>query len=132
MKKILIIDDDKMFLKVVNDWFAFKGFEVVITSDDKEAFSILNKENIDAILLDVMMQPLSGLDILAILKRDPKLKDIPVFMLSQLGEEDYMESAKELGAEDYLIKSDFSLKELLLKIEAAIAKNRAKDVDAAL
>jgi DNA-binding response OmpR family regulator len=119
-KKILAVDDDLLFLKILNEWFVFKNYQITTTNRGEEIMEILEKNKIDAIILDVMLRHANGIDILEELKKNPKTKDIPVFILSQIGEDEHRNRAKQLGAEDYLVKSNFSLKELTSKVEKAI------------
>jgi len=118
--KILAIDDDILFLKILNEWFAFKGFDITTVNTDNDIMKILEDGGFDVILLDIMMRHANGLDILADIKKNPKTKDIPVFIISQIGEEEHKERAKKLGAEDYLVKANFSLKELTQRVQKSI------------
>ena len=108
-KRILAVDDDLLFLKILNEWFAFKNYDISTTNSGEKVIELLEKDHYDAVLLDVMMRHANGLDVLAKIKQNEKTKDIPVFIISQIGEEEHRNRAKELGAEDYLVKSNFSL-----------------------
>jgi DNA-binding response OmpR family regulator len=74
----------------------------------------------DIVLIDVLLPEMSGIELLKKIKENPKIKDTRVFMISQMGEEEYMKEAKELGAEECLVKANFSLKELTALIEKRI------------
>jgi len=116
-KKILAIDNDLSFLKILSEWFEFQGFDIITTDNGNSALKLLENDHFDAIILDVVMGPPSGLDILKQIKSSQNTKDIPVFMLSQMGEQDHQDRARELGAEDYLVKANFRLKDLTTKIQ---------------
>ena len=118
--QILAVDDDPSFLKILEEWFKFKECQIVITSDANAALNLLESRKFDTVLLDVMMSPVSGLEILRKIKENPKTKEVPVFMISQLGEEEHKKEAKRLGAVEYLLKTQFSLKELTEKIKNTI------------
>jgi CheY-like chemotaxis protein len=119
---ILIIDDDKIFLKVMHDWFNTKGCEVISMSDGKAAIKLMESTKIDVVLTDVIMDGLTGFDVLAKIKGDEKTKNIPVFLLSQIGATENIDMAKDMGAEDYLVKSNFSLQDLAERIEKVLKK----------
>jgi DNA-binding response OmpR family regulator len=125
-KRILAVDDDLLFLKILNEWFVFKNFDISTTNSGEKVMEILEKDTYDAILLDVMMRHANGLDVLGEIKTNPKTKDVPVFIVSQIGEEEHKNRARELGAEEYLVKSNFSLKELTEKVDKAIESRRNK------
>ncbi|PIR69910.1 MAG: hypothetical protein COU47_00550 [Candidatus Niyogibacteria bacterium CG10_big_fil_rev_8_21_14_0_10_46_36] len=120
MAKILLVDDDKTFLAVLSDWFEGRGFEVVTRTSGAAALEYLAKTHVDVVVLDFMMQPMNGLELLTHIKEDPKTKDIPVFMLSQFGEGDHIEKAKRIGAEDYLVKANFNLESLTERIKKIV------------
>jgi len=123
-RKLLAVDDDLLFLKIINEWFSFKGFQISTTNNGEDVMDILKKQNYDVVLLDIMMRHTSGLEVLEQIKSDPDTKDIPVFIVSQIGEQEHKTKAKELGAEAYLVKSNFSLKELTEKVNKVIEKNK--------
>lgn len=118
--KILIADNDASFLKIVSEWFEFQGFEVKPTENSAEVAGLLAKDSFDAVILDVIMGPPNGLELLEEIKKNPDTKNIPVFILSQLGEDDHQKRAAQLGAVEYLIKSNFRLRDLTDKINHAI------------
>lgn len=122
MPKILLVDDDTTFLSVLSDWFRSKEFEVVTETNGPDALAVLKRERPDAIILDFMMQPMNGLELLRYIKETPEIKDIPVFMLSQLGEGEHIEKAITLGAEDYLVKANFNLEALAARIKKIISQ----------
>jgi CheY-like chemotaxis protein len=118
--KILAADNDASFLKIISEWFEFQGFQIQVTEKSAEVMDILSKDRFDAIILDVIMGPPNGIELLEQIKNDPKSKDIPVFILSQMGEEDHQKKALALGAVEYLVKSNFRLRDLTDKINHAI------------
>lgn len=74
------------------------------------------QSNPDLILLDIVLPKLDGFDVLKKLKENPATKDIPVLIISNLGQDAEIEKGKELGAIDYLVKANVDLKEVLAKI----------------
>ena len=63
-KKILAVDNDLSFLKILSEWFEFQGFAITTTPDGSHALDLMEKESFDAVILDVIMGPPSGMDIL--------------------------------------------------------------------
>jgi two-component system, cell cycle response regulator len=121
--KVLVVDDDPTFTRVMVDWFSsHTDFLVTSKNNGEEALEFLKKEDVDVVLSDVVMKPMSGLELLKSLKGNPKTHHIPVLILSQYGEErGYKVIAEELGAEDYIIKANISLMELTNKIKKILS-----------
>lgn len=118
--KILIVDNDESFLKITKDWFREQGFAVTTAVSGEEALTILDHYLIDVILMDVAMSPMSGLEVLGKIRANPKTSAIPVFMISNIGETEHISRARELGAAGYLVKSEFSLKDVAEKIDKVL------------
>lgn len=115
--KILIVDNDETFLKITNDWFREQGFAVMTARSGEEALTILDHHLADVVLMDVAMSPMSGIEVFEKIKANPKTSAIPVFMISNVGEAEYISRARDLGAAGYFVKSNFSLKDLSEKID---------------
>ncbi len=115
--KILLAEDDEFISLAYKDGLGRMGFEVVVASDGIEALEKVKKERPDIILLDIIMPRKNGFEVLTELKADPKFKKIPVIVLSNLGQDTDIQKGKELGAVDYLIKSNFSISEVADKIK---------------
>ena len=120
--KILLAEDDKFISRAYKDGFQRVGFFVEQAFDGNEALKKARADNFNLILLDLIMPAKDGFETLADLKTDVKLKDIPVIVLSNLGQEGDVERAKGLGAVDYLVKSNFSMKEVVDKIREFVIK----------
>ncbi len=115
--KIALIEDDKFLLGAMNDKLLREGFSVFTAVNGEGAMELIKKEKPDLVLLDLIMPVKSGFEVLEDLKNDNELKNIPVIILSNLGQESDIEKGKELGAVDYLIKADFKMKEVIEKIK---------------
>ena len=120
MKKILLIDDDIVFLKTVQVALVSKGYEVMQAHDGEEGFEMIKKDTPNLVLLDVMMPNLGGMDFLRMIKQDPALKNIPVIIVSNLGNAERVSEAMELGAFGYINKADESLQTIADSITSAI------------
>lgn len=121
MKKILIIEDDSFIAKAYQIKLERLGYEVWLASDGKEGLEILEQRLPDLILLDLVMPKMDGFAFLEKIKADPKLKQIPVIVSSNLGQSEDMTRAKSLGANDYIVKTNMSLAELVKKVERFIS-----------
>jgi len=86
----------------------------------KEAMAVLEKWIPDVMILDLMLPDVDGFDFLSDIKKNDRLKSIPVLVASNLGQKEDMDRAMALGAADYVIKSDLSLGDLISKINALV------------
>lgn len=121
-KKVLIVDDDPLILRMYERTMKRNGYDVEIARSGEEVFSSLYRRTPDVILLDIMMPRLNGVETLKILKADDKTKHIPIIILSNLGDKpDEMDAAKEFGAFDYLVKANTELSVLAERVAGAIA-----------
>lgn len=102
-KKILLIEDELFINDLYSRSIVLDGFEILSAIDGMEGLEKA-KLHPDLILLDIMLPKLNGLEVLARLKQDPSLKDIPVILLTNLGQEDVVTKAFQLGAQGYLMK----------------------------
>ena len=128
-KKILLIEDDKFLLKLYSDKLNREGFEVSMAASGEEGLSKVSAEKPDLVLLDIILPQKNGFDILSEIKLNPATKNIPVIMLTNLGQESDIKTGFELGAADYLVKTDFSitkLPEVVRKYLAASAQRKNK------
>lgn len=117
-RKILVIEDDKFLSRALNDKLSMKGYQVELAFSGKEALEKIMTQKPDLILLDIMLPHKNGFQILEEMKRSDDLKNIPVIVLSNLGQESDIARAKELGANDYFVKADTPLKILVQKVDA--------------
>lgn len=117
MKTILIAEDDKFLSNAYRIKLTKLGYEVVIVTDGEQVINYL-KENPtpDLLLLDLIMPVKDGFETLREIKLMEKIKKLPIIVASNLGQNEDVKKAKELGAVDYIVKSDLSLQELADKI----------------
>ena len=120
--KILIIEDDQRINKVYTAKLSIEGIEVSTALDGEEGLRRIYDEKPDLILLDLMLPKKSGFEILKEIKKDEKIKDIPVLILSNLAQEKEIEEGLALGAQDYLVKPEISLSEVVDKVKEWIIK----------
>lgn len=120
IKKILIVDDDKIFSKILRDCLVGGGagkYEVISAFDGEEGFEVALREKPDLIMLDMMMPKVTGIEFLKKLRGEEWGKDIPVIIETQLSDLEKMSEGMELGVRGYIIKSDYSLDTILRQVE---------------
>ena len=105
MAKVMIVEDDNSLREIYTDSLQAEGYEVVSAADGEEALATAVKEKPQLIILDVMMPKISGFDVLDIIRNTPEISNVKVVMLTALSQEKDLERAKELGVDDYLVKS---------------------------
>ncbi|TEU01998.1 response regulator [Candidatus Woesebacteria bacterium] len=121
MTKILLVDDDKLMVKMYLSKFKIDGYEVETAFNGQEALSKVVRSNPDLILLDIMMPEMNGLDVLKELKANEKTKNIPVILLTNVGGSDEdVKAGLELGAVAYLIKASYTPKEVIQKVKEVL------------
>jgi len=122
--KILLAEDDKYISRAYKDGLERAGFKVIIAFDGEEAMQKIKAEKPDLVLLDLVMPVKNGFEVLEELRIDGELSEIPVVILSNLGQESDIKKGKELGAVDYLIKANFSMKEVIEKVKEHLARSK--------
>ncbi len=116
---ILIAEDDELILKTIEHKLLKEGHEVILTRNGKEAIETLKGKDVDLAITDIMMPFASGIEILSAIQAMGK--QIPVIMLSSMGQEEVVLNAFDLGASDFIVKP-FSPNELMLRIKRFIPK----------
>jgi DNA-binding response OmpR family regulator len=122
LPKILLAEDDVFISRAYQDGLGRAGFNIIAAADGAEALKKAEAEVPDLILLDVIMPIKNGFEVLEELKKNEKLKNIPVIVLSNLGQDSDIEKGRKLGAADYLIKSNHSLREVAEKVSEHLSK----------
>jgi DNA-binding response OmpR family regulator len=119
--KILVAEDEAIMLKTIELKLKKDEHEVIICSDGKVALQKIEEERPDIIVTDIMLPYSSGLEIVGIVRNGNINKNIPIIILSAMGQESVVEEAFSLGADDYITKP-FSLTELSIRIKR-LARN---------
>lgn len=119
-KKVLIIEDDSFLQGLASRKLKADGFEVLNAANHTEAFAALEKEVPSIILLDLLLPEVDGYEILKKVRENPKTKDVPVIVFSNLSEEKDIKKAQDLGIVDFMVKSNFTLDELAQKIKETV------------
>lgn len=115
--KILPIEDDQFLIKAYQDGLESAGFHVLVAPDGLRALEMLTLQHLepDLILLDLVLPVLDGFEVLKEIKSNHHLNHIPVLILSNLGQQSDIKKAKKLGANDYLIKANYSMSGVIEK-----------------
>lgn len=116
-KKILIVEDDTFLKGLSATKLGKEGFDVLTAGNEAEAEKIIKENMPDFVLLDLVLPGSDGFEILKKIRENPKMTSTPVIIFSNLAEDKDIAKAKELGANDFMIKSNFTLDELSDKIK---------------
>lgn len=119
-ESILVVEDTELLRRIYTDKLTQEGYKVTQAADGLEALNVVRSQPLDLILLDLVMPRMSGLEALEALKRDPRTRDIPVIILSNLGQDTDMQRGLEMGAVDYLIKNSAKPADVSAKIRATL------------
>lgn len=115
--KILAIEDDKFLRDLLKKKLKEAGYKILSEVDGEKGFMACKDQKPDLVLLDILLPEMNGFEVLQKIKQDQDIKDIPIIILSNLGEKEDIEKGLKLGAADYIVKSNFTLDEILLKIK---------------
>ena len=120
MKKILLIEDEAVLQKAISQALEKENFKVFNSLDGELGLSSAEKIKPDLILLDLILPKMNGFEVLKRLKMNKETENIPVIVLTNLERTDDIERVIELGARAYLVKSDYSLDEIVEKIKSVL------------
>jgi len=119
---ILVVEDDPVLKNLLGHTFASK-YQTLYASNGTEALELFEANKPALVLLDLILPGMSGFEILeTIRKRTDAQKDTPIIIVSNLGQDSDKEKAKALGANDYLVKAENSIEEIVSRMEALLPK----------
>lgn len=121
-QKILWIEDDQFLSSILAVKLSHEGCTCYYAKNGEEAIEILNRNAPDIILLDLLLPGMSGFDVLKSIRALPNFAHVPIIVLSNLGQKEDMEKAKELGATKYLIKAEHDLDDIVNEVAKTIAE----------
>ena len=119
-KKILIIEDDKFLRELIAQKLIKEGYDIAEAVDGEKGIKAVGEEKPDLVLLDLILPGIDGFEVLTKIKEDPKIAQVPVIILSNLGQKDDIERGLKMGAVDYLIKAHFTPGEIIEKVKAVL------------
>jgi len=132
-KNILVVEDDLDIRELISFNLANEGHEVFEANDGEVGIDKARNNNPDLILLDLMLPGIQGLDVCRIIKSDQETKEIPIIMVTALGQEEDIVKGLETGADDYITKP-FSIKVLIARVNAVlkrsikVGEDKSKDI----
>lgn len=122
MKKILFIEDEPALQQTLGGFLKEKGYDVAPALDGEAGWAAVKGERPDLVLLDLILPKKHGLDVLREMRADPAIAAVPVIVLTNVEAGDAIREATELGAKAYLVKTSYSLDEVLEKVKAVIGQ----------
>ena len=122
-KKILLVEDDDGLANVYQTRLEAEGFTVKRVPNGEDALAVAIEFKPDLILLDVMMPKVSGFDVLDILRNTPETANVKVVMLTALSQDTDKERADKLGADDYLVKSQVVIADVVERVKHHLSSN---------
>lgn len=120
MSKILIIEDDKFLRELIARKLTTENFETLEAVDGENGLKMLKEGKPDLVLLDLILPGIDGFEVLSKMKNDPTLAQVPVIILSNLGQREDVERGLKLGAVDYLVKAHFTPNEIIEKVKGVL------------
>ena len=121
-KKVLIVEDDEFLRSLAAKRLEKEGYSVEVALDGETAYPKAVEVMPSMILLDLLLPGIDGFGVLEKIRADEKTKDIPVVVFSNLGQKEDIEKAKKLGANDFLIKANFTLDDVTAKVKEYLEK----------
>jgi len=122
MKKILFIEDEEVLRNLLHKKLTHEGYNVITAQDGEVGIEMIRKEKPDLILLDILMPKKTGFEVMEEVNKDEELKKIPIIIISNSGQPVELEKAKELGAKDCFVKTEFDPQEVIEKVIQQIGR----------
>lgn len=122
--KVALVEDDPFLREICSKKLAKEGYTVYEAIDGQQALDTVKKVKPDIVLLDIILPAIDGFQILHELRQnsDKAIASVPIIMLSNLGQDDDIKKAMEMGANDYLVKAHFTTEEIAEKIKKILGK----------
>lgn len=124
-ERILVADDDPIILNFLSALLKDKGYQVITAEDGERTLHAALIYHPDVIVTDLVMPYMDGFEIIRALKKEPRLKDIPIIILSMKDKEDDIVKGLEEGADDYIVKP-FNALELVTRIKKLLERSKRK------
>ncbi|MBQ7450113.1 response regulator transcription factor [bacterium] len=121
MNKILVVDDDSAINELIKINLEMSGYIVISALDGIKGFALCKQELPDIVILDVMMPDIDGYTVAKYIRENPSTKEIPILMLTALGQLDDKVKGFDIGVDDYLVKP-FEIEELKVRIRALLKR----------
>jgi DNA-binding response OmpR family regulator len=118
--KIAIIEDDGVIQQMYRIKFENEGFDVEVADNGRDGVALVAHMKPDLILLDLHMPEMNGAEALSEIRKSSTGKHIPVIILTNLGEEESPQSLKALGIHSYIVKADFTPRQVVARVKSAL------------
>ena len=116
-KIILVVEDDRFLSRIYSTKLTKEGYDAVLATEGDEAMRKLEEKTPDLILLDLVLPKKTGFEILEDIRKNSKYAKVPVIILSNLGQPEDIERGKKLGAQDYFVKANINIQDVVEKIK---------------
>ncbi|MFO0718877.1 MAG: response regulator [Candidatus Paceibacterota bacterium] len=123
-KKVMWVEDDQFLSDLISRKLSKQGCKLLYAGTGEDALKVLETEVPDIILLDILLPGINGFDVFEQMKNNPRVKDVPVIVLSNFSQQSQIDRAKQLGAARFLIKATIVLDDLVKEIVAVLAEKR--------
>ena len=126
MSKVLLVEDDPFLSSLLKNRLQKEGLEVILARDGEEALNSLKSGKPDLILLDLILPKKSGFEVMEEMRNDPQIQsqEMPIIIISNLGQPEDISRGQELGAIEYFIKAKTSIDELVEKIKGFLENTK--------
>lgn len=125
MKKILIVEDDQLVANIYRNKLSREGFQVEIAADGQAGLALIHSFRPDAVILDLMLPKMTGVDLTRIIRAEPGLKQLPIIILSNAYQTSAMQQARKAGATRCLSKADCTPKQVIEVVRSLLSQNGA-------
>lgn len=125
---ILIIEDESALSNILRERLTDLGYQVSVAIQGEEGWQKTKDDHPDIVLLDIVLPRLDGFVYLRRLRAHKQLKDLPVIILSNLGQDSDLEQGKELGAMDYIVKSNHTIDAVIERVEEILRKTKSETI----
>jgi len=122
-KYIIIAEDDRFYASIYNQRLIDLGYEVSVVSDGEEVLKLMKDKIPVLVMLDLIMPRMDGFEALRLIRENEKFKDVKVLVLSNLGQKEDVDTAMKIGATGYIIKSNSSIQDVLIKVSESLKSN---------
>lgn len=119
-KVVFIVEDDAFLVKAYQLKLEKENITIWVTTDGKEALTFLEKDPPDVVMLDVMLPHVNGFEILEAIRKNEKWKQVPVLILTNLGQPQDAQKCKELGVAEYIVKANTKISDIIEKVKKFI------------
>lgn len=117
---LLVAEDDQFYANLYRTKLEKEGFGVVTAANGKETLELLKQHSPNLIILDLVMPEMDGFEVLKKIKEEKNLRDVPVIILSNLGQQEDIDRAQALGVFKYIVKSNVSIHQMVESVEEAL------------